>query len=71
MIFSFLEDRRGYRRSITLGCIGATLAILLHSLADFNLQIPANAFTFAVILGIGYRAAILDPRQEEVEVFPH
>lgn len=70
MIFAFLEDRRGYRRSITLGCIGATLAILLHSLADFNLQIPANALTFAVILGIGYRAAILDPRQEELEVFP-
>lgn len=70
MIFAFLEDRRGYRRSVILGCIGATLAILLHSLADFNLQIPANALTFAVILGIGYRAAILDPRHEELEAFP-
>ena len=66
MIFAFLEDSRGYRRSITLGCIGGTLALLLHSLTDFNLQISANALTFAVILGIGYRAAILDPRQKEM-----
>lgn len=70
MIFAFLEDRHGYRRSVTLGCIGGTLAILLHSLADFNLQIPANALVFAVILGIGYRVAILDPRQERVGESP-
>jgi O-antigen ligase len=70
MILAFLEDRRGYRRSVLLGCIGATLAILIHSLADFNLQVPANALTFAAILGLGYRAAILDPRQDEVDPFP-
>lgn len=70
MIVAFLEDRHGYRRSITLGCIGGTLAILLHSFTDFNLQIPANALVFAVILGIGYRAAILDPRQERVGESP-
>jgi len=70
MIVAFLEDRHDYRRSITLGCIGGTLTILLHSLADFNLQIPANALVFAVILGIGYRVAILDPRQEQVGESP-
>ena len=71
MIVAFLKDRHGYRRSVTLGCIGGTLAILLHSLADFNLQIPANALVFAVILGIGYRVAILDPRHEELGESPH
>ncbi len=39
--------------SICLACLGAVLAILLHSLVDFNLQIPANAMTFAWVLGIG------------------
>jgi O-antigen ligase len=62
MIAAFLEDRRSYRRSITLGCIGSTLALLVHSLADFNLHIPANTLIFAVILGIGYRIAVLDRR---------
>ena len=66
MIFAFLDDHRSYRRSVTLGCIGSTLALLLHSVADFNLHIPANALTFAVILGIGYRVAILDRQRESV-----
>jgi O-antigen ligase len=72
MVISFLDDPRSYRRAVTLGCIGSTLAILLHSLTDFNLQIPANALLFAVILGIGYRVACLDRRREsEAEPEPH
>jgi hypothetical protein len=31
---------------------------------DFNLQIPANALTLAAILGIGYKAACLEPRTD-------
>jgi O-antigen ligase len=64
MILSFLDDPRRYRRAVTLGCIGSTLALLIHSVADFNLQIPANALIFAVVLGIGYRAACVE-RQEQ------
>jgi O-antigen ligase len=64
MVVSFLDDPRRYRRAVTLGCIGSTLAILLHSVTDFNLQIPGNALLFAVILGIGYRVACLDRRAE-------
>jgi hypothetical protein len=33
--------------------MGAT-AILIHSAVDFNLQIPANAVLFLVILGLGW-----------------
>ena len=65
MILAFLDDPRSYRRSVTLGCIGSTFAILSHSLTDFNLQIPANTLSLAVILGIGYRVAILDRHKEE------
>ncbi|MGH9355136.1 MAG: O-antigen ligase family protein [Terriglobia bacterium] len=64
MIHSFLTDSRRYRPSITLGCIGATLALLIHSVTDFNLHVPANALVFAMVLGIGYKAACLERRGE-------
>jgi hypothetical protein len=35
-----------------LGCVGGIVAILLHSLVDFNLYIPANALVFASLLGL-------------------
>lgn len=64
MVIAFLIDHRRYRRAIILGCIGATLGLLIHSVTDFNLQIPANAMIFAMILGIGYKAACLEPKGE-------
>ncbi len=65
MVMSFLTDTRRYRRMVTLGCIGATLALLLHSLTDFNLQIPANALSFAVVLGMGYKIGCIERRGEQ------
>ena len=70
MILSFLRDHRRYRSAILLGCIGSTLGLLVHSLTDFNLQIPANAIIFAVILGIGYKAACIEPQREVREREP-
>jgi O-antigen ligase len=64
MILNFLDDTRRFRRSVTLGCIGSTLALLIHSVTDFNLQTPANALIFAVVLGIGYKAACIEPREQ-------
>jgi O-antigen ligase len=67
MVISFLKDHRRYRSAILLGCIGSTLGLLIHSLTDFNLQVPANAMIFALILGIGYKAACLEPQKEPQE----
>ena len=39
-------------RGLVLGGLAGGLAIGVHSLVDFNLHIPANALTFAVILGM-------------------
>lgn len=64
MVIAFFEDHRRYRRAVLLGCIGSTLGLLIHSFTDFNLHIPANAIIFAVILGIGYKAACLEPQKE-------
>jgi tetratricopeptide (TPR) repeat protein len=44
---------RAYQRSIAAGCIAGVTAIVVHSISDFNLQIPANAFYFATLLGLG------------------
>lgn len=45
-----------YTLGISMGVMSSSAAILIHSLYDFNLQIPANAFLFSVILGIGFVA---------------
>jgi O-antigen ligase len=49
---TFLHGEGKYAPAISLACVGSIVAILLHSLTDFNLHIPANALLFAVILGL-------------------
>jgi len=39
-------------RILALGSIGAMVAIAIHSVADFNLYVPANALVLVCILGI-------------------
>jgi len=39
-------------KALILGCIGSIAAILVHSVADFNLYIPANALVFTIVLAI-------------------
>jgi O-antigen ligase len=45
-----IED--GFDAAVCLGCIGSIIAILVHSVADFNLYIPANALVFVVTLSL-------------------
>ena len=45
------------------GCAGATAAILIHGITDFNLQIPSNAFIFTSIAGTA-AALIRKPSRE-------
>ena len=45
-----IQDR--FEAAVCLGCIGSISAILMHSLADFNLYIPANALVFTVVLAL-------------------
>jgi len=53
-VFKLLKRRslRTYQRSIAAGCIAGVTAMLVHSIADFNLQIPANALYFSALLGL-------------------
>lgn len=68
MVISFLGDSHGYRRSVVLGCIGSSLALLIRGFTDFNLQIPANALILGIVLGIGEKAACVEPREETAVV---
>ena len=55
LIKSFLvwkERRHPELKSLGLGGIVAVICILLHSLTDFNLQIPANMLLFSVVLSL-------------------
>ena len=59
------ERRQSGADLLALGCLGSFAAIGLHSAADFNLYIPANALTLAWIAGI---AAGIPVRQGSREV---
>jgi len=50
-----LEER--FDKAVSLACIGSIAAILVHSLADFNLYIPANALVFTMILAMAWSSA--------------
>ena len=52
----FLAASEPWTRGLCLGCAGAILTILLHSLVDFNLYIPANLMVFAMVLGLSWSA---------------
>lgn len=43
-------------RGLAFSCVMAILAFAIHSTVDFNLQIPANALTFIVLMSCGYIA---------------
>ena len=45
-----------YRSGVGLGAALGIVALLLHSVSDFNLQIPANAATFVVLCAIAVLA---------------
>lgn len=49
---AFLSKAGDFERFVALGCVGSIVAILLHSMTDFNLYIPANALLFSVVLGL-------------------
>ncbi len=47
-----LASRSRQTRAFSLGALIGMVAILIHSVVDFNLHLPANAALFAVLAGI-------------------
>ena len=59
-----LKDK--YLQSLTLGFLVSITAIAIHSLGDFNLQIPANALLFWIILALSSSIAIMARPERKV-----
>ena len=58
-ILIIIVKRRANRRnpfvvSITLGGITGIVAMLFHSITDFNMHIPANAIMFFILLALSF-----------------
>jgi O-antigen ligase len=49
-------------RGVSFACVMGVTSILIHSWVDFNLQIPANAAYFMVLLAFGWISLYLDRR---------
>lgn len=61
-----LKQRRdSLARGVAFGVMMGIISIMIHSWVDFNLQIPANALLFVVLLALGWIAYSLDRRSEE------
>lgn len=71
LLFLFSTIRAWFRRrntfSIFIGAGGLTaaFALLIHSLADFNLQIPANATLLFLLMGLTWRVANSSTARQE------
>jgi O-antigen ligase len=53
------QRRSSLPRGIAFGVLMAIVALAIHSMVDFNLQLPANALTLMVILAMGWNAMAL------------
>ena len=60
LIKVLLKGRRSEDRAAAIGALGAVTAASLHSIFDFGLTMPANAFTLAVICGAAATASLSD-----------
>ena len=62
------ERRHYYVKGVTLGGVCSIVAILVHSLVDFNLHIPANALIFSIILGLTHNTVNLKSTKIKYDV---
>jgi O-antigen ligase len=57
-------------RGVAFGVVMGIIAIGIHSTVDFNLQIPANAFLFMILLALGWLSLHLNRAHNHVRRGP-
>lgn len=57
------KGRRSEDRAFALGALGAVVYAAFHSLADFGLTLPANAFALAIVCGAAVAIPVGRPRR--------
>ena len=50
--FKKMQNPSRLIRGITVGAMSGITAILVHSISDFNLHIPANALLFTILAAL-------------------
>jgi O-antigen ligase len=50
----YLKETEPWRKGLALGCAAAIFSILIHSLVDFNLQVPSNLMVLALVVGLAW-----------------
>lgn len=63
LLFMLLQGLQGRRRqlySLQVASLCSCLAILIHSMADFNFQLPVNTVYFWTILAMGIKVTMLN-----------
>lgn len=63
-LFAQYRRREPLSRGMAFSATMGTVALMIHSFVDFNLQIPANASTFMVVLSLGWIALHLETRRD-------
>jgi O-antigen ligase len=53
--YAWFRRRNAFSKLLGAGGLAATVTLLVHSLADFNLQISANAMLLFLIMGLTWR----------------
>jgi O-antigen ligase len=59
IITSYARRRYGLMRGVIFASLVGTISMLIHSMADFNFQIPANAAYFYALLAMGIAAGVI------------
>lgn len=63
-LLALVRRRDPVARGVAFGAVMGIVAIGIHSFVDFNLQIPANAFLFTLLLAMGWLSLFLEsPRR--------
>lgn len=60
------KRRSSLPRGIAFGVAMSIVSIGIHSAVDFNLQIPANALSFVIILALAWVCAKLPSRNTNI-----
>mgnify|MGYP000449570020 CR=1 FL=1 len=58
------KRQQSLMRGCAFGCLMSMLAMAIHATVDFNLQIPANAATFMLVLALGWIGMFHRPKRK-------
>jgi O-antigen ligase len=67
-VLALSRRRDPLARGIAFGVVMGVTALAIHSTVDFNLQIPANAFIFTVLLSLGWLALFLERHESRGQI---